>query len=249
MKHKLLNISIDRITTEQLLNDLTEGVLLTPNLDHMVNLQHNRELYDAYCTADWVVCDSRILYFLSKTTKKPLPETIPGSSFFREFYLYHKDDPDCKILLLGAKPGVADQAMENINKTCGRKIVVGAHSPSFGFEKNEEENNAIIEIIKQSNANVVLVGVGSPKQELWIMRHKNRLPQVKIWLPLGATIDFESGQLKRAPRIVQRIGMEWLYRVIKEPKRLFKRYFVDDMKFFIYYLKFRLNLYKNPFQS
>lgn len=134
-------------------------MLITPNLDHLIKLQKDKDFYDCYKKAEWVVCDSDILRLFSKLLKTPFVEAIPGSSFFTSYYTYHKDDADCKIFLLGAKEGVAAKAMERINAKVGRQIVVGAYSPSFGFEKNEEECKEIVNIINKSGANVVLVGV------------------------------------------------------------------------------------------
>ena len=105
------------------------------------------------------------------------------------------------------------------------------------------------DIINKTGANVLLVGVGAPKQEKWIMKYRDRMPGVDLFMALGATIDFEAGTLKRAPAIWQKIGMEWLYRCMKEPKRLFKRYFVDDMQFFYYFTKQLLGMYKDPFKN
>ena len=244
---KILNSDVLNITQAQLLEQLKKGVLVTPNLDHLVKLQKDREFYDVYQQADWVVCDSRILYFLSKLLKRSFPEAIPGSSFFTAYYEYHKDDPDCRIFLLGAREGIAQKAMERINERMGRQIVVGAHSPSFGFEKKEEECQELVRIVNESGANVVLVGVGAPKQEKWIMKWKDRMPGVDVWMALGATIDFEAGTLKRAPTFYRKIGMEWFYRFMKEPKRLFKRYFVDDMKFFWLFTRQLLGCYRDPF--
>ena len=244
---KILNVNILSTTQDELLRNLRKGVLITPNLDHLVKLQHDKEFYELYQKAEWVVCDSKILYLASKALKHPLPEAIPGSSFFTAFYEYHKENPDCKIYLLGAMDGVAPKAMERINEKVGRKIVVGAMSPSFGFEKKQEENELIYRTINESGANVVLVGVGAPKQEKWIFAHKDKMPNVNIWMALGATIDFEAGNIKRAPKIYQKFAMEWFYRFLKEPKRMFKRYFVDDMKFFWYFGKQLLGLYKDPF--
>ena len=244
---KILNADVLDITQAQLLEQLKKGVLVTPNLDHLVKLQKDREFYEVYQQADWVVCDSRILYFLSKLLKKSFPEAIPGSSFFTAYYEYHKDDPDCRIFLLGAREGIAKKAMERINERMGREIVVGAHSPSFGFEKKEDECEELTRIVNASGANVVLVGVGAPKQEKWIMKWKDRMPGVDVWMALGATIDFEAGTLKRAPKFYRKIGMEWFYRFIKEPKRLFKRYFVDDMKFFWQFTKQLFGCYHDPF--
>ena len=244
-----LNTNIQIITQSELLKSLKKGVLITPNVDHLVKLQQDKEFYDVYQQAEWVICDSKILYLLSKLLKKPLPEAIPGSSFFTAFYEYHKDDLSCKIFLLGAAEGVAIKAMERINQKVGRNIVVGAHSPSYGFEKKPDECEELIRMVNESGANVVLVGVGAPKQEKWIMKYRGQMPGVDIFMGLGATIDFEAGTLKRAPIIWQKLGMEWLYRCLKEPKRLFKRYFVDDMQFFYYFTQQLLGVYKNPFEK
>ena len=244
---KILNTHILAITQKKLLKDLKKGVLITPNLDHLVKIQKDKEFYNLYQQAEWVICDSKILFLFSKLLKKPLPEAIPGSSFFTAFYEYHKDNPNCKIFLLGAMDGVATQAMERINQKIGREIIVGAMSPSYGFEKKQEENELIYKTINKSGANVVLVGVGCPKQEKWIFTHKDKMPNVDIWMALGATIDFEAGNIKRAPKLLQKMAMEWFYRFLKEPKRMFKRYFIDDMKFFWYFGKQLLGFYKNPF--
>lgn len=244
---QMLNIKIQSITQQEFLASLKKGVVITPNVDHLVKLQYDKEFYDVYQQAEWVICDSKILYLLSKLLKNPLPEAIPGSSFFTAFYEFHKDDPNCKIFLLGAAEGIAAKAMERINQKVGRNIVVGAHSPSYGFEKKTEECEELIRIVNESGANVLLVGVGAPKQEKWIMKYRDRMPNIDIFMGLGATIDFEAGTLKRAPIFWQKIGMEWLYRCLKEPKRLFKRYFIDDMKFFYYFGQQLLGIYKNPF--
>lgn len=244
----ILNIRLNAITQRQLLADLKEGVLFTPNIDHLVRLQHDRTFWEAYQQADWVVCDSKILYLALKLARKAIPEAIPGSSFFTAFYNYHKDNPNCKIFLLGAKEGVAAKAMQCINEKVGREIVVGALSPSFSFEQNAEECVQICEKIQCSKANVVLVGVGAPKQEKWIIRYKDCVPNVKIWMALGATIDFEAGYVKRAPRFFQKLALEWLYRIYSEPRRMLKRY-VGDLSFFIVYIKALLGFYQNPFHD
>lgn len=247
MSH-ILNIEIKEINKCNLLENLHEGILVTPNVDHLVKLQKDKEFYHAYQQAEWIICDSKILFLLSKLLKNPLPEAIPGSSFFTDFYEYHKNNTDCKIFLLGAAEGIADTARKRINKKIGREIIIGAHSPSYGFEKNPQECEEIIHIINRSGANILVVGVGAPKQEKWITKYRSQMPNIKIFMALGATIDFEAGTLKRAPMIWQKTGMEWLYRCLKEPKRLFKRYFIDDMQFFYYFAKQLLGIYKDPFK-
>ena len=244
----ILNVRIQNLTQDELLKEMNEGVLITPNLDHLVKLQKDKDFYEVYQKAEWVVCDSKILYLISKLLKHPLFMANTGSSFFTAFYEYHKENPNCKIFLLGAAEGIAQKAMSRINEKVGREIVVGACSPSYGFEKKQEECEKLVRIVNESGANVLLVGVGAPKQEKWIMKYREHMPNIDIFMALGATIDFEAGTLKRAPQIWQKLGAEWLYRVIKEPKRLFKRYFVDDMKFFYYFAQQLMGYYKNPFE-
>lgn len=248
-KKRILNINICDVTLDFLLSEMVKGILITPNVDQLVKLQKDRDYYNIVSRAEWVVCDSKILLLCSKLLKYPLREAIPGSSFFPQYYMYHKNDENCNIFLLGAREGVAVKAMHNINRKVGRNIVVGAYSPSFGFEKKNEENEAIYRMINESGANVVVVGVGCPKQEKWIDAHKAQMPGVELWMALGATIDFEAGNVRRAPKWMQKLALEWFYRFMMEPKRMFKRYFIDDMKFFWYLGKQILGIYKNPFEN
>ena len=176
------------------------GIVFTPNIDHLMILQKDREFYNAYKMADYRVCDGQILMYSLQFLGTPLKEKISGSDLLPTFSQYHKNNPKIKMFLLGAAPGVAQKARENINFKVGREIVVGAHSPSFGFEKKEEECAQIVDLIEKSGANVLAVGVGAPKQEKWIIKYKEKLKSVKIFLAIGAAIDFEAGHKKRAPK-------------------------------------------------
>lgn len=248
-KINLFNIDILNITEKQLLNNLNEGILFTPNVDHIVKLQKDYELYLAYKKANWIVCDSKILYLISKLFKPSLKEAIPGSSFFKSFYKYHKNNFNISIFLLGAPRGVAQKAMDNINNIVGRNIVVGAYSPSFTFENNCVECENIIKMVDNSKATVLVVGVGGGKQEKWIAKYSNYFSSVKLFMGLGATINFEANDLKRAPVFIQKLALEWFYRFLNEPKRMFKRIFWDDIIIFklLFYKLFRV--YKNPFYN
>lgn len=97
IKIHILNLDILSLTQKELLEQMAEGVLYTPNLDHLIKLQYDREFYDIYQQAEWIVCDSQILYLASKLLKRSLPMAIPGSSFFTAFYNYHANNPNCKI--------------------------------------------------------------------------------------------------------------------------------------------------------
>jgi exopolysaccharide biosynthesis WecB/TagA/CpsF family protein len=248
-KSRILNIDILSVSKKQLLENLIQGVLFTPNVDHLMNLQKDKDFYQAYSQADFIVCDSQIVRFASWFLKQPIVETIAGSDFLSLFCFHHKNNPAIRVFLLGAREGVALQAMKNINEKTGSEIVTGAYSPSFGFEKNDAECEEIIRIINENQATVLVLGVGSPKQEKWIMKYKNRFSHIKIFMGLGATIDFEAGILKRCPRFLRKVGLEWMFRLWLEPKRLWYRYMINDMPFFWLILKEKIKQSKTRVSS
>ena len=240
----LLNTSIHNIGLQELLAKLSKygGFVVTPNVDHVVRLQQDVEFLNAYQQADYRVCDSKILEYALKLLGTPVREKISGSDLFPAFYEYNRHNEDVKIFLLGGQTGIPEQAMDNINAKVGRNIIVEAHSPSFGFEKDEQECRAIIEKINASGATVLAIGVGAPKQEKWIVKYRHLLTNVKVFLAIGATIDFEAGNKPRSPKWISEAGLEWLYRLAAEPRRLWKRYLVDSLPFFGLVLQHKLQM-------
>ncbi len=243
---RILNVDIMSISIEEALKNLKKGLVLTPNIRGLYLLQHDKRMYQIYQTADWIFCDSTNVFFFSHIIKRPIKEVIRGANFFTEFYMYHKDDENCKIFLLGAKDGVANIAKEKINEKVGREIVVGAYSPIWGFEKYPQEIEKMIDVVNKSGANVVVVGLGDPKQAYFIDDYRHRMPLVDIWMALGATIDFEAGQIRRCPRFIQKIGCEWIYRMCREPKRFLPR-FKKNITVVADLLRQLLGKYRNPF--
>jgi N-acetylglucosaminyldiphosphoundecaprenol N-acetyl-beta-D-mannosaminyltransferase len=140
------------------------------------------------------------------------------------------DGRGMSVFLLGAGPGVAERAARRIVERWPNVAVVGTYSPPLGFERDDRENDKIVELVNQARPDVLVVGLGAPKQELWIARHRGQL-QAKTALCIGATIDFLAGEKSRAPRWMQRCGLEWLHRLSSEPKRLFRRYAHDARVF------------------
>ena len=247
----ILNASIDNISKQELLEKLNQhgGILITPNVDHLIKLQKDRAFYQIYKLCNYRVCDSQIVFFAAKILGNPIKEKISGSDFFADFYYFNKNNQETRIFLLGAAEGVAKKAQERINEKVGREIVVAAYSPSFGFEKNEIECQKIVDLIEKSGATVLAIGAGSPKQEKWIFKYKDQLKNIKIFLAIGATIDFEAGTKPRAPKWVSKVGLEWFYRLLSEPRRLWKRYLVDDLPFFWLLVQQKLNFYQDPFAA
>jgi len=250
---QLLNITLHNLTQADLLHKLHPdrggGVVVTPNVDHLMKLQRDAEFYRLYQAADYRVCDSQILFYFSRILGTPIREKITGSDLLPAFYRRYGQDPAVRLFLLGGLPGTPEQAQAKINAKVGRPMVVGAYSPPFGFETDPAECRAIIERIRQSGATVVAVGLGAPKQEKWIFRYKDQLPQVSTFLAVGAAIGFEAGTLERAPPWMSQIGLEWFYRFLMEPRRLWRRYVLQALPFLGLILAQKCHLYRNPFTT
>lgn len=239
----ILNVPIDNISMHELLDRLkTGGVVFTPNVDHLVKLQKDRKFYQVYQDADYRVCDSQLIIFASRFLGQPIEEKICGSDLFPAFYQHYGSDKNVKIFVLGGLEGVAEKARHNINAKVGRNMVVGSYSPPLGFEKDPLECQKIVNIINESGANVLAVGLGAPKQEKWICQYKSSLTGITTFLAIGASIDFEAGSIKRSPKWMSSAGLEWLYRLVSEPGRLWKRYLVEDLSFFKLILLQKLQL-------
>jgi N-acetylglucosaminyldiphosphoundecaprenol N-acetyl-beta-D-mannosaminyltransferase len=244
-KVNILNIPIDNIGMADLLDELKQGgVVFTPNVDHLMKLQKDREFYQVYQDADYRVCDSQLIMYASRFLGQPIREKVSGSDLFPAFYQHYSSDESVKIFLLGGETGVAATARQRINAKVGRNMVVDSYCPPWGFENDLEECTKIIHLVNNSGANVLAVGVGAPKQEKWIIQYRSSLMGIKTFFAIGATIDFEAGNLQRAPVWMSSAGLEWLYRLVSEPGRLWKRYLVEDLGFFA--LIFRQKLQMNP---
>jgi N-acetylglucosaminyldiphosphoundecaprenol N-acetyl-beta-D-mannosaminyltransferase len=200
--------------------------VVTPNVDHTVLLQHHAELRDAYRQAGLVLADGFPVVWASRLVGRPLPELVPGSDLVPALFAAAAARGGVKAFLLGAAPGVADQAAQRIAARWPAVEVVGTYSPPLGFERDEAENERIIDLVNASGADLLVLGLGAPKQEVWIARHHARL-RSKCALCVGATIDFLAGEKRRAPVWMRRCRLEWLHRMASEPRRLVRRYARD----------------------
>jgi N-acetylglucosaminyldiphosphoundecaprenol N-acetyl-beta-D-mannosaminyltransferase len=239
-KINMFGIDIDRLTMAESVQTIASWVsideyksryVVTPNVDHIVNLNSLANFKQAYSKASLIVADGNPVVWASKLLGKPLPETVPGSDLVPAIFDYYESaDTKIKVYLLGAMPGVAETAANNIHQKWANVKVVGTYSPNFGFEKSQEESNYICNILNELKPDIVVFGVGSPKQELWAHQYADKISS-KVILCVGATIDFLAGEKARAPFWIRRIGLEWLHRLVTEPKRLFKRYFIGIITF------------------
>ena len=245
-RSRLLNVCVDDLTTSELLAQLDRGVVFTLNLDHLYQLQRNAAFHKAYLAADVVTADSKYVFWALRWIGRPIRERICGSDFVPAFCHHHRDDPATKIFLLGAAPGIAETAQQRINARTGREIVIAAHSPSMNFVEDRDETAAVVAMINASGATVLIVGLGSPKQEVWIDRQRAALPGVRIFMGVGATIDYEANATVRAPHWMRRSGLEWFHRVATQPRRYLSRY-VRDTEFFWLLLLDAFGRYRSPF--
>lgn len=239
-----MNTEIDNLTMREALEAIDKLILenrnafvVTPNVDHIVQLEKGGELCEVYKNANLILADGKPLIWISKWYGTPIKEKISGSDLF-PLLCEHAAKRNYRIFFLGAAKGVAAKAAENLSKRYPGLQIVGTYSPPMGFGKNTSELLNIEKKIKRAAPHILIVGLGCPKQELFIFHNRERL-NVPISLGLGASLDFEAGNIRRAPKWMSDYGFEWLFRIFQDPKRLIKRYLFDDCKIFYMIFKYK----------
>jgi N-acetylglucosaminyldiphosphoundecaprenol N-acetyl-beta-D-mannosaminyltransferase len=211
----------------------TDGLcryVVTPNVDHTILLSENEGLRRAYADASLVLVDGWPVQWAAKWLRGVRPPRVPGSDLTPALLAAAKTNGPMRVFLLGAGPGVAQKAARHIHDQYQDVEVVGCYSPPLGFEKDSAENEKILMLIRESKPDLLIVGLGAPKQEIWVHQHRAQIA-AKAALCVGATIDFLAGEKRRAPKWVRVIGMEWAHRMFSEPRRLVKRYARDAFLF------------------
>jgi N-acetylglucosaminyldiphosphoundecaprenol N-acetyl-beta-D-mannosaminyltransferase len=198
--------------------------VVTPNVDHAIIFQGNVNLRAAYAEASLVLADGMPIVVAARLLGRFLPERVAGSDLAPR--LFAAADQPLRVFLLGAAPGVAEAAARNIGKQWSRVEVVGTYSPPIGFEDNAAENARIFAAVAAASPDLLILGLGAPKQEVWMHANRHQL-HAKVALCGGATIDFLAGHRRRSPVWMQRTGLEWLHRLCAEPRRLASRYARD----------------------
>jgi len=211
-------------------------MIVTPNVDHIILYYEDGEFRNVYDKADLVILDSRILLRMSNLLGHKIKFFITGSDLF-PFLCNEASKKDYSVFILGGTTEESlNKAKEKLRNRFKNLNVIGSYSPEYGFEKDETKNEKIIGMINSAKPDILFMGVGTPKQEKWLFKNKEKI-NAKLFLGTGAAIDFISGYQKRAPICWQKLGLEWLYRLIHNPKRLFHRYIVRDSKIFIWFLR------------
>lgn len=200
--------------------------VVTPNVDHAVLFQECAALRSAYANASLVLADGMPVVAAARMLGHAIPGRVAGSDLAPALFSAAGRHGGLRAFLLGAAPGVGERAAQNIERQWPGVQVVGTYSPPLGFEKCQRENDVILQKIAAVRPDVLLVGLGAPKQELWVNAHREEI-DAAVTLCVGATIDFLAGEKKRAPLWMRRGGLEWLHRVVTEPRRLLRRYARD----------------------
>lgn len=233
----LAGVAIDNVTMDEavariaaLVEARTPAYVVTPNVDHIVKLQRDEDFRQVYARAALVLADGMPLLWAARYLGTPLKAKVSGSDLFPRFCGVAAER-GYRLFFLGGQPRAAEQARDALRQQHPALQVVGTCCPPFGFERDAATNEGVIEQIRAARPNVLFVGLGAPKQELWLSRHLSACG-VPVGIGVGASFDFVAGVVRRAPHLVQRVGLEWLWRLVQEPRRLYRRYLIEDPTFF-----------------
>lgn len=239
---ELFGIAIDNVSQpeavvrlRELLEDGGRHYVVTPNVDHVVRLQKDPEFREAYRGASLVVADGMPVVWASRLLGKGLKQRVTGSDLVPEVCRLAAESGRT-VFFLGGNPGVAEKAGENLRSAYPELKVAGSYAPPFGFEKDPARDAEAVRRVNEAKADVILVALSAPKQEKWIHRHRDRL-RFRLALCIGCALDYPAGTAHRAPAWMRRMGLEWLWRIGLEPKRLARRYLVEDMAFIGIFLR------------
>ena len=198
----------------------------TLNVDHLVQAEQSEEFRRAHEDASLSIADGQPVVWASRLLGTPLPEKISGSDLLDPL-LERVARAKMRLYLLGGAPGVAEQAAAALRQ----KGVEVAGFDSRAVDLTAPPDVDLLGRLRAARPQVVLVAFGAPKQEIWIHRHRERIPPA-VYIGVGGSLDFLAGRTRRAPRWMSRAGLEWLFRLSREPRRLARRYLVDDLAFF-----------------
>jgi N-acetylglucosaminyldiphosphoundecaprenol N-acetyl-beta-D-mannosaminyltransferase len=218
-----------------LVSEASGGSVFTPNVDHIVLTENDTRLQAAYATVSLSLVDGMPVLWAARLLGTPLPEKISGSDLV-EPLVARAAINGWRVYLLGGAAGAARTAGELWSRRYPSLSIVGAEGPQIDMSLPAAIRSDIAQRIEASQPHLVLVALGNPKQELWIHENRERL-RPAVLVAVGAALDFAAGATPRAPRWMSRVGLEWLYRLGCEPRRLWRRYLLRDPKFLVILLR------------
>ncbi|MFA5499521.1 MAG: WecB/TagA/CpsF family glycosyltransferase [Candidatus Omnitrophota bacterium] len=248
-KVNICGVYIDNLSMDNAIQQIENYVLrkdsiyvVTPNVDVIVQLQKDQQFKKIYSEASLVLADGLPLLWAAKLFGRPIKEKISGSDLFIRLCEV-SSIKGYKLFFLGGREGSALKAAERLKNKFPKIKISGIYCPPIGFQSDRIESEKIAKMVSDCGPDILFVGLGSPKQEKWIFEYRDKC-RVPVSIMVGGTFEFAAGVVKRAPIWMQRVGLEWFWRLMMEPKRLWKRYLIDDQVFFWLVLKQRLGLLK-----
>lgn len=246
------DIQIDRYSFEEVVDLISSHIIsnhnspeyvVTPNAQHIVNLHKDSYFQNIYQQAFLVVPDGVPLLWAAKLFKTPLSSRVNGTDLFEKLCQV-ADEKNLKVFFLGGRPQAAQKAAQVLRERYKNLNVTGTYCPPFGFESDLKELDKINLLLKESAPDILFVGLGSPKQEYWIYQNYQRL-NIPISIGIGVSFELVSGMVNRSPKWMQKMGLEWLFRLMMEPRRLWKRYILGNLVFLFLVFKHKLKLLVN----
>ncbi len=220
--------AVDLLCAAARRRDGRAAVVVTPNVDHIVRLDKDPAFKAAYQQADFIFADGMPVVWASRLLGRPLPERVTGADLFVAL-CQRAAQQQLRVALLGGMPGQEEMLRERFARYYPG-IQVDISCPSMRFDPMGAEGLAAVERIRAQQADIVFVCLGMPKQENWSLQHAGKFDG-GIVLCVGAAMEFALGLQKRAPLWVQRNGLEWLWRLLSNPRRMWRRYLVQDPRF------------------
>ncbi|MEP0366651.1 MAG: WecB/TagA/CpsF family glycosyltransferase [Cyclobacteriaceae bacterium] len=247
---QILNSKVWKLSQESSLNIIIEAIKSKHRLNHivvnagkLVGMQKDRALYESVRNADMVNADGMSVVWASRFLGNRLPERVAGIDLMEELIRTSKPE-GFKVFFFGAKEEVVSELVRRYAQEYGNEIIAGYRN---GFYTADEELS-IAQQIGESGADILFVAITSPKKEIFLNTYKNVL-KVPFTMGVGGSFDVVAGITKRAPLWMQKIGLEWFYRFLQEPSRMWKRYLVGNTRFILLVFKQKMGLYKNPFSE
>lgn len=232
----LLNVRVDRVDFAAAMEHVRQAIqlrrprqIVTVNVDFVKLAKADSAYRRLINTADLSVADGMPLLWAARLIGAPLPERITGTDLVLGCAQMAAEEGH-RLFLLGAGPGVAEQAAEELQRRFPGLTVCGTYAPPFG-PWAEDEDRRIVDGVQAARPDVLFVAFGAPRQDVWIREHMAEL-NVPVSIGIGGTLNFLAGKIRRAPQWMQDLGLEWLYRVVQEPGRLWKRYLLEDLPIF-----------------
>jgi N-acetylglucosaminyldiphosphoundecaprenol N-acetyl-beta-D-mannosaminyltransferase len=235
-------LHVDPVTFEGALDEIAAmvsrgqgGAVFTPNVDHVVMAEHDEAFRRAYESAALSIADGMPILWAARLLGRPLPAKVSGSDLVMPL-MERAARLRWRVYILGGGPGVADKAAERLASRFPQLTIAGTDAPRIDIQAPAATRAPVISRVRAAKPDLVLVALGAPKQELLIAESVDAL-RPAVLLGIGAAVDFVAGTARRAPRWMSTAGLEWLYRMAQEPRRLWKRYLLRDPEFALILLR------------